>query len=249
MNSEFLVGLLSFLAGLIDSIAGGGGLITIPMWTIVLGPGAHVVGTNKIGALLACLMALFIYTRKHPLPWRKGLPFLIAISVGSLMGSQITGLVDQRIFTWMLLSVCPVVLWLVWSKERLFAERPPRPARLSQFILAGFLVGVYDGFFGPGGGTFMLLALLGFTHMPLMSALALSKLANTLSAATSLSGFAMQGLVNWRWGIFGSAFIVLGAFIGSHLASRKATLVVRPALTIVVVLLMLKLVWDIKASL
>ena len=248
MNNHLLVGLLSFLAGLIDSIAGGGGLITIPMWTIVLGPGAHVVGTNKIGALLACVMALFIYTRKHPLPWRQGLPFLIAISIGSLIGSQITGLVDQKIFTWMLLAMCPVVLWLVWSKERLFAERPNVPARPSQFILAGFLVGVYDGFFGPGGGTFMLLALLGFTHMPLMSALALSKLSNTLSAASSLSGFALQDLVHWKWGFFGSIFITMGAFVGAQLASRKAVKVVRPALTIVVVLLMSKLLWDLRAS-
>lgn len=244
MNNELLVALLTFLAGFIDAIAGGGGLITIPMWTLVLGPGAHVIATNKVTALVSCLVALAIYARKHPLPWREGLAFLLAISAGSFIGSQLTGLVDQRVFTWMLLALCPMVLWLVWSKERLFADRPPRPATPTRFILAGFLVGVYDGFFGPGGGTFMLLALLGFTHLPLMSALALSKLANSLSAGISLGGFALQGLVDWSWGFFGAIFIMAGAFFGARMASIRSTQVVRPALTVVVIILMTKLAWD-----
>lgn len=244
MNNELFVTLMSFLAGFIDAIAGGGGLITVPMWTMVLGPGAHVIATNKVGAFASCLMALIIYTRKHPLPWREGLPFLIAITVGAFIGSQLTALVSQQIFAWMLLALCPMVLWMVWSKEKLFAERPPRPARPSQFMIAGFLVGVYDGFFGPGGGTFMLLALLGFTHMPLMSALALSKLSNSLTAGVSLAGFAMQGLVDWRWGAIGASTIMVGSFLGARMASTKAKQVVRPAMTVVVVLLMAKIVWD-----
>jgi len=241
---ELIVALLATLAGFIDAIAGGGGLITLPMWTMTLGPGAHAVATNKVGAFTAATMALIVYTRHHKLPWREGLWFLVAITVGSFIGSQVTGLIEQKYFAWMLLALCPMVLWLVWSKEKLFAERPPQASRPSRFILAGFLVGIYDGFFGPGGGTFMLLALLSFTHMPLMSALALSKLANSLSAAASLSGFAMQGLVNWRWGILGAFFITIGSFLGARIASKQATKVVRPALTVVVILLMIKLIWD-----
>lgn len=246
MANELLVSLLATVAGLIDAIAGGGGLVTMPMWTMVLGPGAHVVATNKVGACAAASMALIVYMRHHVLPWREGIAFLLAIVVGSFLGSQLTALVDQKVFAVMLLAICPAVLWLVWSKERLFAERPPQPSRPSQFILSGFLVGVYDGFFGPGGGTFMLLALLSFTHLPLMGALALSKLANALSAAASLSGFAMQGLVDWRWGFIGAFFITIGSFFGARLASKRATKVVRPALTIVVVLLMARLAWDLR---
>ena len=248
MSNEVLVATLTFLAGFIDAIAGGGGLITMPMWTMVLGPGAHVVATNKVGAFTAATMALLVYIRHHPLPWREGLAFLIAITIGSFIGSQVTGLVEQRVFAWMLLCICPMVLWLVWSKEKLFAERPPQASRPSRFILAGFLVGVYDGFFGPGGGTFMLLALLSFTHMPLMSALALSKLANALSAASSLTGFTLQGLVDWRWGLIGTVFIAAGSFLGARMASRGGTHVVRPALTVVVILLMIKLAWDLRES-
>lgn len=244
MSNELIVAALAFLGGFIDSIAGGGGLITMPMWTLVLGPGAHVVATNKVGALTAATTALAIYARHHKLPWREGLAFLLAIMAGSAMGSRLTALFDTRVFAWMLLGICPLVLWMVWSRDKLFAERPPSPPQPSRFILAGFLVGVYDGFFGPGGGTFMLLALLSFTQMPLMQALALSKLANALSAGTSLVSFASQSLVLWRWGILGAVFITVGSFFGARMASRQAAKVLRPTLSIVVLLLMAKLLVD-----
>lgn len=243
-SHPLFVPLISILAGFIDAIAGGGGLITIPMWTLVMGPGAHVVATNKVGAFASCVMALWVYQRHHPVPWREGFWFLVAISVGSFIGSQLTGLVPAEYFAWLLLALCPLILMIVWSKERLFAERPAEPTALSKFVLAGLLVGIYDGFFGPGGGTFMLLALLWFTSMPLMSALALSKLSNSLSAGVSLGGFAMQGLVDWKWGAIGGLSIVIGSFMGAQLTKRKTVGVVKPALTVVVILLMAKLLWD-----
>ncbi len=172
MNNELLIIPTTFIAGFIDAIAGGGGLLTLPMWSMVLGPGAVAVATNKVGALLGASMALWVYQRKHPLPWREGLWFLTAVMGGAGTGSQLTSLIPPKAFATILLCLCPLVLWLVWSKERLFGDRPSQPAPVQRFALAGFLVGVYDGFFGPGGGTFMLLALLTLTQMPLMSALA-----------------------------------------------------------------------------
>ena len=243
-SHPLFVPLVSLLAGFIDAIAGGGGLITVPMWTLVMGPGAHVVATNKVGAFASAAMALWVYRRRHPLPWREGLWFLVAISSGSFGGSLLTGLVPLRVFSGLLLTLCPVILYIVWSKEKLFGTRPTIASSPAKFALAGFLVGVYDGFFGPGGGTFMLLALLWLTHIPLMSALALSKLANALSAGVSLGGFAMQGWVDWRWGLVGGVSIMLGSFLGARLARQKSISVVRPALTVVVLILMAKVAWD-----
>lgn len=240
----FLVPVMTFFAGFIDAIAGGGGIITIPMWTMVVGPGAAAVGTNKVGALMAASTALIVYSRHHPIPWRKGFIFLLSITAGSWLGSQATSLIPPRFFAGLIFIICPVVLWMVWSREKLFGERPDIPAAPAQFILAGFLVGLYDGFFGPGGGTFMLLALLGMTHLPLMQALALSKLANALSAFVSLSSFAWQGVVNWQWGLIGGCSIMLGAFLGARYTSKRSVHAVRPALTVVVIMLMAKIGWD-----
>ncbi len=236
--------LLATVAGFIDAIAGGGGLITVPAWTMALGPGAAAIATNKVGALGAAGMALVVYARRHRLPWREGLPFLVAIVLGAFCGSQLTSLIPSRAFAWILLLLCPVVLWMVWSRERLFSDRPTTPAPRAQFFLAGYLVGVYDGFFGPGGGTFMLLALLMMTHLPLMEALALSKLANTVSAVGGLAGFAWHGHVHWGWGAIGAVCMMAGAYFGARFTSARAVGAVRPALTIVVALLMGKILLD-----
>jgi uncharacterized membrane protein YfcA len=244
MAPEFYIPVLTFIAGFIDAIAGGGGLITVPAWTMALGPGAHVIATNKVGALFGALMALAVYSRRHRLPWREGGWFLVAIVAGGFSGSQLTSHIPAHVFGYLLFALCPMVLWLVWSKEKLFADRPSRVAPRSRFMLAGYLVGVYDGFFGPGGGTFMLLALLMLTHLPLMEALALSKLANALAALSGLTGFAINGHILWGWGIFGGVCMMAGAFLGAHYTSRQSVKVVRPALTVVVALLMGKLAWD-----
>lgn len=244
MTPEFYIPILTFIAGFIDSIAGGGGLITVPAWTMALGPGAHAIATNKVGAFFAAAMALFVYSRRHRLPWREGGWFLVTIMIGGFTGSQLTSLIPAYAFRYLLFALCPMVLWMVWSKERLFADRPAQVAPRSRFILAGFLVGVYDGFFGPGGGTFMLLALLMLTHLPLMEALALSKLANALSAIAGLTGFAINDQIHWDWGLIGGVCMMCGAFLGAHYTSRQSVKVVKPALTIVVLLLMGTLAWD-----
>lgn len=242
------VPLTSLIAGFIDAIAGGGGLITIPMWTLVLGPGATVVGTNKIGAFAAASMALIVYARHHKVHWRASVFYLLSIMVGSFSGSHLTKLVSPTLFSWFLLAMCPLILLVVWNKERLFAERAASEPETAKLVFAGFLVGLYDGFFGPGGGTFMLLALLWLTDMPLMTALALSKLANALSGGISLAGFALQGYVNWEWGMIGGSSILVGAFFGAHFTKRKNSAAVKPALTFVVLLLMLKVAWDLAKS-
>ncbi|MBY0517893.1 MAG: sulfite exporter TauE/SafE family protein [Bacteriovoracaceae bacterium] len=244
MNQTIIVPLISFFAGFIDAIAGGGGLITIPMWVILLGPGAHVVGTNKIGAFASSSMALFVYQRRHKLPWQEGIWFLVAIGIGSFLGSQLTKFLSAKYFSLCLLLLCPLILLLVWKKESLFSQRPNEKVSKSQFVFTGLAVGIYDGFFGPGGGTFMLLSLLWFTQLPLMSALALSKLANAISSGISLSGFAIQGVVNWRWGFISGFSILIGAFLGARLASKDTVKVVKPALTLVVILLMVKIILD-----
>ncbi len=104
------------------------------------------------------------------------------------------------------------------------------------------MCGIYDGAFGPGGGTFMLLALLLIAKLPLFLALTLSKLANTVSAGTALFSFSMQGAVDYRLGGMMALTMTLGAFLGSRLASNHAMKIVRPALVVVVSILLVTIV-------
>ena len=227
------------VAGMIDSIAGGGGLITLPVLSHVLSPGAHAIGTNKIVGMMGALIAFLVYLKHQPLHLKKGLAFVLAIGAGSLLGSLCSPLVPKIYFRYLLVAICPVVLYVVWNKQFLIQEVKEHVSRsLLALIAAGVGVGFYDGFFGPGGGTFMLLALLWGVRLPLFEALLLSKLANTVSAGVSLVSYGMQGYVHPKAGIIMAVGMTAGGFVGASFASKKAEKVVRPVLVLVVVLLL-----------
>lgn len=240
------------LAGFIDSIAGGGGLITIPILSLRLGgTGPTVIGTNKIVGAAAALVALLVYLRAGHVDWRKTLHFTLWIGIGSLSGSFVSPHLPKEVFRWLLLLTCPLILWVIWKRqlwvERAARERrPDRAAILEEMPLAlsGLACGFYDGVWGPGGGTFMFLSLLFFARLPILTALAASKFANTVSALTALAGYASQGHVRILPGAMMAAGISVGSFIGARHASRNAAKIIRPILVIVVLLLVGRLLFQ-----
>lgn len=235
-------GLLFFIAGFLDSIVGGGGLITVPSFTLMLGAGAHAIGTNKVTAVASTLMALVVYQRKGHLLLEKSVPFLIAILVGTVLGARTAPFVPDRAFHWGLLVICPIILWIIFHRDSLrFRFDLPIHNRRALLALLGLACGFYDGVFGPGAGTFMFLSLTWFAGLPLMQAIATSKLANFISAAGSLATYAAADEVHWKLGLKFAAFALVGAIVGAHLASQKAQRIVKPVLVIVILLLMIRL--------
>lgn len=227
------------IAGLIDSIAGGGGLIALPILSEFLEPGANAIGTNKIVGTAGALIAFIVYVRKQPFNLKKGFVFIASIGVGSLLGSLCNPFVPQMYFRYFLIAACPLILWVLWNKQLFIQEvKDHLPRALPSLIGAGLLAGFYDGFFGPGGGTFMLLGLLWAVRLPLFEALMLSKLANTVSAGVSLGSYAVQGYVHPRYGIIMAIGITVGGYLGARLASSRAEKIVRPVLALVVFLLL-----------
>jgi uncharacterized membrane protein YfcA len=239
-----LAALVGLVAGFIDSIAGGGGLITLPTLTLMVGPGAHAIGTNKIVGALGAATALWVYSRKRPLVWRRTLLFSLCIAIGSWTGSLCTPHLPPSAFRFLLIFTCPLILWLTWRRDLWIKKADPHSnlIRPSRVILAGLACGFYDGAWGPGGGTFMLLGLLFAAHLPLLEALAASKFANTVSASTALVSYASGGFVHWKEGFWVASGMIMGAFIGARFASRQASKIVRPVLVLVVGLLIIKLI-------
>jgi len=238
VNDLFLI-FAGLVAGTIDSIAGGGGLITLPSLSTILEPGPHAIGTNKIVGTAGALMAFLVYLRKQPLHIKKGLSFIVAVGVGSVLGSLCSPLVPRIYFRYFLIAACPLILFVLWNKQGFMKEaRDHARATWGALVTTGVAVGFYDGFFGPGGGTFMLIGLMAGARMALFEALLLSKLANTLSAAVSLTSYGIQGFVHTRYGLIMAIGMTAGSFMGARLASKKAEQVVRPVLVFVVLLLM-----------
>lgn len=240
MPDEFWIySALIFLAGFIDSVVGGGGLMTVPALTLLLGPGALAIGTNKILGTAAALTALIIYTRKGHLQIKPAIPFLLGIAGGTVSGASVASVLPVEVFKWLILLICPLLLVLILKKDFFIREiQPSKSPRILLFL--GLACGFYDGVFGPGGGTFMFLSLYMFGGMSLLVAMTTSKLANTISASFSLATFHFQGNVSWSTGLPLMLFIVGGAFVGSQLAAKNAPRIVRPALIVVVTLLVLR---------
>jgi uncharacterized protein len=242
--NHYLLSFMGLLTGLIDSIVGGGGLISLPTLSIAIAPGAHAIGTNKIVGVTGAFIALVVYARKGHLRWKDGLSFCIVCAAGSFLGSTTAPYVSKEFFRYLLLTMCPVILYIVWNRDTFFKERENfiKP-HYSLFFLSAFGSGFYDGFFGPGGGTFMFLGLFLCAGYPLLPSIAISKMANTFSASTALIVFAKNGYVHWSEGFVMATGMVVGSFIGATYASKNITQIIRPMLTLIVVLLMAKLIW------
>ncbi len=250
-NPHLALALTGLFSGFVDSIAGGGGLINLPVLTMIFGPGPDSIGTNKVAALVGACVALLVYARGGHIHVKKSLAFTFWIAFGSLAGSLVSPHLPSSFFRWILVLTGPVILWAVWRKDlwaqsevafipgkidRKRCRRHPQVA----ILVSGLICGFYDGVWGPGGGTFMFLSLLFFAQLPLLPALAASKLANTGSAAIALGSYAYQGHVHWHEGLSVASGISVGAWMGARQVSRNSQAWVRPVLVCVVVLLILK---------
>jgi uncharacterized membrane protein YfcA len=188
------------------------------------------------------LTALIVYMRKGHLRIRSTLPFLIFTLIGTIGGAHFATYLPVAVFKWLLIVACPIILIVVLKKDSIqgHIDIPIHNRRILLAVL-GLLCGFYDGVFGPGGGTFMFLALTAVAGLPLLQALATSKLANVLSAGGSLTTYAIEGYVHWGVGLKYAGFVVIGAVCGSTLATRRAQKIVKPVLVIVILLLLVRM--------
>lgn len=243
-----VLGAFVFLAGVVDALAGGGGLITLPAYMAVgLNP-ALILGTNKLVSCLGTVVATARYHRALRFSIREFLPVLAAAALGSWLGARLALLADPRWLRPLLLIALPAVSWLVWSRKD-FGDRddshrlPPAERRRRGILVAG-PVGGYDGFFGPGAGTFYALGLVRFCGHDLLGATARAKALNLLSNLGALFAFIVAGRVHWRLGLPLAALSVAGNWVGARLGVRDGAKVIRPVVVLVCAGLFAKLLFD-----
>lgn len=235
--------LTSVVAGFVDAVAGGGGLITVPALIYAGLPPAMVLGTNKAQSACGTAMATWRYHRAGLFALRPNLPAVAAIFVGAAVGTLV---VSHLKADWLRLIV-PVLLMAI-SLYTLLSPRmhdADAAARVSPrgYLPAGGAVGFYDGFFGPGAGQFYTMTLVTLRGMGLTRATGLTKLFNLTSNAASIIVFAAGGQIIWALGACMAAGAMTGAWIGSHMASRLGARVIRPLLVVVSLAMTGKLVW------
>ena len=239
---------LLFLAGLVDSIGGGGGLISLPAYLLAGLPAHMAIATNKLSSACGTSLATARFIRKGLVNLRLAVPSVIMAVAGSSLGAKLSLLVDEAVLKYILLGVLPVAAFFVLNRH-LFRDDGQQSAAADRKTLivcsiSAFVIGMYDGFYGPGTGTFLIIAFTVFTRMAVGSANAQAKVINLTSNITSLTVFLLNGQVLIPLGLAGAVCNMAGAWVGSGLAISKGVRIVRPVILLVLLLLLIKILFD-----
>ncbi|MDF2945012.1 MAG: sulfite exporter TauE/SafE family protein [Herbinix sp.] len=239
---------LIFLAGIVDSIAGGGGLISLPAYLIAGLPPHFAIGTNKLSSAVGTTVSTARYCKNKFVDWGVAIPSIILALLGSAIGANIALLIDEKVMKYTLIIILPVIAFYVLKGKTIKKENAEEPiSRKKVYViacLASFFVGAYDGFYGPGTGSFLILIYTGLAKMDIKKAAGNTKLVNLSSNIAALVTFIINGKIFFLLGITAAVFSVAGHYIGSGLVIKNGHKVIRPIILIVLALLFIKVIAD-----
>lgn len=246
MTQYLIVCPLVFLAGLVDSIAGGGGLISLPAYLIAGIPPHMALGTNKLGSVMGTVVSTFRFAKNGYINFKSALWFIIAALIGSSIGANLTLLVSEKMVGNLMIVVLPVVAFYVLKNKKMgddsLAHTIPEKKAFTIALAAAFFVGAYDGFYGPGTGTFLILILTGAAKYTMKEAAGTTKAINLASNAAAFVTFMINGKLIWPLGIAAGVFCIAGNYIGSGMVLNNGQKIVRPVVLIVLAILFVKVI-------
>ena len=234
-----------FLAGLMDAIAGGGGILSVPTYLLALSgvPTYYVLGTNKLSSCVGTLFSTGRFIKNGFVDWGLFAPAAALSLLGSLGGTWLQHRTPDAVLKCLLLAVLPVVAVLT-LRSRDWPETPgaldPRK-RAAVVWAAALVVGAYDGYYGPGTGTFLMLLFIRLAKLDTRRAAGGAKVINLASNLGALAAAIASGYVFFGVGLIASAASVAGHYLGAGLAIQNGSRVVRPAAVLVLVLLIVKI--------
>ncbi|MEZ5646062.1 MAG: TSUP family transporter [Burkholderiaceae bacterium] len=244
-----LVSLASLFAGFVDSIVGGGGLILVPALFAVF-PQTHpatLFGVNKSASIWGTAAALAQYGRRVQMPWASLLPAAAVCFAGSMAGAWAVTVISPDFLRRALPAILLGVLFYTLARKDLGRHHTPRFSGRREALataVLGLTIGFYDGFFGPGTGSFFVFLFVRWLGYDFLHASASAKLLNTTSNLAALLLFAWKGHVWWHYALVMAVANVVGSLAGTRLALRHGSGFVRGAFIVVVAALILKTGYD-----
>ena len=231
-------------AGVVDSIAGGGGLIAMPMLLMLGMPVPLALGTNKFQSLCGVTTAAWNYTRRGLVDLRACRLGITMTFIGAVLGVLAVQKTDTqvlgRLIPWLL---AVILVYTVFRPTLGQHDQPPKMGTKAFYIVFGLLMGFYDGFFGPGAGSLWTIILIVWLGQNFTKATAYTKVMNLTSNVASVALFSYAGLIDWPAGIAMGAGQIIGGRIGSGLVIRKGVGFIRPIFLTIVSLTLLRLLW------
>ena len=233
-----------FLAGLVDAIGGGGGLISLPAYLLAGVPMHNAIATNKLSSTCGTALTTVRFIRQGLVNWKIALPAIGFAILGSSLGANLSMKMDETIMEKILFVVLPLVAILVMNprifRDNQASEMVSGPRLWITVILSAFIVGIYDGLYGPGTGTFLIIAFTVFAKMDMRSANAQTKVINLTTNITSLVIFLINGQAILLLGLAAAACNMAGNYVGASLALKQGSKITRPVIILVLALLFLK---------
>lgn len=242
---------LVFLGGLIDAVAGGGGLLSLPAYLLAGLPPHLAAGTNKCGSTFGTVFSAVRFFRHGRVHLASAVCAAVGALIGAALGAKLNMLVPDETLYYLMLAIVPIMaIFLLFKRNFGEEDHSGEFSRISLLILSviiGLVIGGYDGFFGPGAGTFLMLAFTGVCKFDLLTASGNTKMANAASNVASLVTFAISGQVMWTVGLPAAACCVAGNYVGTNLALKDGAKIIRPMFFVVLTLLLIRLVYNLLA--
>lgn len=250
---------VGLVAGFVDAIAGGGGLIMLPGLIFSGLPVGSAIATNKLCGTFGSLTSSLKFAQSQQIDWRACTVMALPIILGAYLGSRSIGLLPS---TWaeplVIVLMVAITLFVVCNpgfgmaestagsvanESSLPAKNSSNPAKQSLWsIVAGALIGFHDGFFGPGTGVFLVFSLLSLWPLNFLRATGTTKVLNLLANLTALVTFAIAGNIDYSKGLCGALGVATGSFLGATFATKKGAKLIKPIFILVTTALVIKLV-------
>lgn len=241
-----LIGVGVFVASFVDAIGGGGGIISLPTYLLAGLPTHFALGTNKLSSSIGTAASTFRYIKNGFADWGLGIPSIILALIGASLGTSLQLMIDERYLKYMLLLVLPAVAFVMLRQKKLPEERGDIDPWKQRIIVwtASLEIGIYDGFYGPGTGTFLLLIFCNFAKLDVRTASGNMKLVNFSSNIGAVITSLMAGKALIGMGLVTAVFSMAGHYIGAGLTIKNGSKIVRPVIFVVLALLTVKVVTE-----
>lgn len=236
---------VAFVAGFVDSIAGGGGLIAIPALLMTGLPPLDVLGTSKLQALFGSGSATIAYARKGHVDLRMIWPMALVSFVGAVLGAMVATYLPIEILRGGLpVILIAIAIYFALKPDIGSIERHPRISLFVFSLTAVPLIGLYDGLFGPGTGSFFMFAFVSLAGFGILKATAHTKVLNFASNLGGFAVFFINGAVLWKIGLLMGLAQFIGAQVGSRVAMKNGSRVIRPLLVLSCIAMATKLILE-----
>lgn len=238
------------VAGFIDSIAGGGGLISIPVLLIGGLPIHTLIATNKLASCMGTSIATFKYFREGYMKLSIVAPCIVFALAGSALGANASLIANENVIRVLMLVVIPIAGFYVLRTKELGGGKDPLPTARRVVVCAAIAlcIGFYDGFYGPGTGTFLMLLLTGLGHLKITDAAGTTKAINLTTNLAALVVFLVNGAVLIPLGLTCGLFNIVGNYLGARLFTQKGSALCRPIILVVLVVFAIRVIGELAGA-